>query len=92
MHLRLFLTQLFNQLSDADRILLHSNVGAVVPYQDQIDSTPTGSRRLLYSLFDRNVISEENVDYLTELFGKIHLSGAGEKLKSLFISIAPLLF
>jgi hypothetical protein len=81
MEFRALLIKLFNQLSDSDRQALHFFVGNRVPRRDRDDCTPAGSLHLLDSLFDQNLITEQNFDYLINVFEQIHCYSAAEQLK-----------
>ncbi len=81
MEFRALLINLFNQLSDTDRQALHFFVGTKVSRKDRDDCTPHGSLRLLDSLFDRNIITEQNFDYLINIFEQINCYDAAEQLK-----------
>jgi len=81
MEFRAFLINLSNQLSDGNRQALHFFIGTKVPRQDRDDCTPHGSLRLLDSLFDQNVITEQNFDYLINALEKINCYDAAEQLK-----------
>jgi hypothetical protein len=81
MEFRAFLIKLFNQLSDDDRQALHFSVGNTVPRKYRDDRTPSGSLHLLDSLFDQNLITEQNFDYLINIFEQINCNNASEQLK-----------
>lgn len=80
MEFRAFLIHLFNQLSDANRRALHFSVGNKVPRTDRDDCTTSGSLHLLDSLFDQNLITEQNFDYLINVFEQIRCNDIVEQL------------
>ena len=82
MDFRSFLINIFNQLSDDNRKALHFLVVDGVTRRVRDDCTPAGSLQLLDSLFDHNVISEENFDYLINVFEKIKCYDISNQLKS----------
>ena len=82
MDFRGFLINIFNQLSDDNRKALHFLVANGVTCKVRDDCTPAGSLQLLDSLFDRGLISEENFDYLINVFEKIKCYDASNQLKS----------
>jgi hypothetical protein len=82
MEFRTVLENLFNQLSDTDRRALHFSLGNQIPHQYRDNCTPSGSLLLLDSLFDQNLITEENFDYLINIFEKINCCNASTQLKS----------
>jgi hypothetical protein len=81
MEFRAFLIKLFNQLSDTDRRALHFSLGDQIPRQYRDDCTPSGSLHLLNSLFDQDLITEENFDYLINIFEQIKCFCASAQLK-----------
>ncbi|CAF1103535.1 unnamed protein product [Rotaria sordida] len=81
MEFRSLLIKLFNQLTNNDRQALHFAVGNKVPRKDRDNCTPSGSLNLLDSLFDRNLITEQNFDYLINIFEQINCNDASEQLK-----------
>lgn len=83
MEFRAFLTTLFNQLSDIDRQALHFSIGNKIPRKYREDYTPSGSLHLLDSLFDQNLINEENFDFLINIFEQINCSNISTQLKGL---------
>lgn len=82
MQLRALLIQLSDQLSDTDRNALHFYIGPYVSRKDRDDCTPTGTLHLFEILFDRSIVSDDNVDYLIRGFETIRCTDASEKLKS----------
>ena len=82
MDFRGFLINIFNQLSDDNRNALHFVVANRVTRRVRDDCTPTGSLQLLNSLFDQGLISEENFDYLINVFEKIQCYDISNQLKS----------
>ncbi|CAF2853811.1 unnamed protein product [Rotaria sp. Silwood2] len=81
MDFRVLLINLFNQLADNDRQALHFVVGNKVSRKDRDNCTPSGSLNLLDCLFDRNLITGENFDYLINVFEQINCNDASEQLK-----------
>ncbi|CAF3416770.1 unnamed protein product [Rotaria sp. Silwood1] len=81
MEFRALLINLFNQLADNDRQALHFVVGNKVPRKDRDNCTPSGSLNLLDSLFDRNLITGQNFDYLINVFEQINCNDISEQLK-----------
>lgn len=87
MKLRPLLIKLFDELSDTDRRALHFAFGNDIPriYRDRY--TPLASQQILENLFDRNLITEQNCDYLIRIFEKIHCHNVAIQLKGLFYEI-----
>jgi len=85
MEFRTLLIKLFNQLSDSDRQALHFSVGNQIPRNYRDNCTPNGSLHLLDSLFDQNLITEQNFDYLINIFEQINCHNASAQLKGLYI-------
>jgi hypothetical protein len=81
MEFRALLINLFNQLSDIDRRALHFSVGNKVPRQHRDNCTPCGSLHLLDSLFDQNLITEQNFDYLINIFEQINCYNISAQLQ-----------
>ena len=82
MQLRAVLIQLSDQLSDTDRKALHFYIGPYVSRNDRDDCTSNGTLRLFEILFDRCIVSDDNVDYLIRGFERIRCVDAAENLKS----------
>jgi Death effector domain len=83
MQSRALLIQLSDQLSNADREALHFYIGPYVTRTNREDCTSTGTLHLFEILFDRCIVSEDDVDYLIRVFERIRCNDAAEKLKSL---------
>ena len=79
--LRTFLVKLFDQLSDHDRQGLHYSLGNQIPGNCPNRCTPSDSLKLLDSLFEQNLISEENFDYLIDIFERIRCDRVVDQLR-----------
>jgi len=87
MEFRALLIKLFNQLSDIDRQAFHFSIGDKIPRKYRDNCTPYGSLQLLDSLFDQNLITEQNFDYLIYIFEQINCYNASTQLKGSYIIV-----
>ncbi|UJR33256.1 hypothetical protein I4U23_020711 [Adineta vaga] len=78
---RALLLKLQDCLSDNDRRRLHFIVGDTIPRQLRDDPTLGGTLNLLETLFDQAKISEQDFDYLIQVFREIHCHEAVKRLK-----------
>ena len=69
---RALLVKLQDCLSDNDRRRLHFIVGDTIPRQLRDDPSLGGTLNLLETLFDQAKISEQDFNYLIQIFREIH--------------------
>ncbi|UJR33262.1 hypothetical protein I4U23_020717 [Adineta vaga] len=78
---RALLVKLQDCLSDNDRRRLHFIVGDTIPRQLRDDPTLGGTLNLLETLFDQAKISEQDFNYLIQVFREIHCHEGVKRLK-----------
>lgn len=89
---RAFLVKLQDGLSENDRRRLHFIVGDTIPRHLRDDPTLGGTLSLLESLFDRAKISEQDFDYLIQIFQEIHCWDGVKRLQGRVHSCIFVLF
>ena len=78
---RALLVKIQELLSDGDRQRLHFLFGEDVPRHLREDPSINGSLRVLESLLDKAIITEEDCDYLINAFKKINCDNAAQRLR-----------
>jgi hypothetical protein len=89
---RAVLIKIQDLLSDKDRERLHFLLGDDIPRCLRDDSSMGGALRVLESLLEKAIISNQDCDYLIEAFMNIHCRDAAKRLKGLFLLILTLHF
>lgn len=84
---RALLLKVQDLLSDSDRERFHFLLGEDIPRYMQDDPSLGGTLRVLQSLFDKAIISDQDCDYLIEAFRKISCDDAAKRLQGLLILI-----
>jgi hypothetical protein len=83
--IRVLLLKIQDLLSERDRACLHFIIGPDVNKDLRYDTSLGGSLRLLDSLFDKAIISDQDCDYLIQAFTKIRCHDAAKRLQGSFI-------
>jgi hypothetical protein len=78
---RALLIQIQNRLSDDDRCRFHFLIGDIIPRHQRDDCTLSGTLTLLESLFDRAMISDDDLDFLLRVFREIQCYDAVKRLQ-----------
>ncbi|CAF1639663.1 unnamed protein product [Adineta ricciae] len=78
---RALLIKVQDLLSDGDRVRLHFLLGDDIPRNLRDNPSLSGTLSVLESLFDKDIISEQDCDYLIEAFKKIHCYDAAKRLQ-----------
>ncbi|UJR11826.1 hypothetical protein I4U23_016006 [Adineta vaga] len=78
---RALLIKVQDLLSDRDRVRLHFLLGDDIPRNLRDNSSLSGTLSVLESLFDKDMISDQDCDYLIEAFKKIHCYDAAKRLQ-----------
>ncbi|CAF1442422.1 unnamed protein product [Didymodactylos carnosus] len=80
-YLRGILLKVQDLLSDSDRQKLHFLFGTVIPRRLRDDSKIHGTIQLLEILFDKSLISEQDLTHLIKAFEEIGCMEAADQLK-----------
>ena len=84
---RALLLKIQDLLSDSDRQRFHFLLGEDVPRYLRDDPSLGGTLRVLQSLFDKDIINDQECDYLIDAFGKISCRDAARRLQGLLVLI-----
>ena len=79
--LRAVLIQIEERLSNEDRHRLHFLIGDLTPRAQRENVTCAGTLTLLESLFDRDIISQDYLDFLIRTFTELKCYDAVKRLK-----------
>jgi hypothetical protein len=88
---RAVLLKIQDILSDKDRQRLHFLLGDDIPRYLRDDPSLSGTLRVLESLLEKAIISDQACDYLIDAFNKIRCHDAAKRLKSLFFLILTMI-
>ena len=84
---RELLLKIQDLLSDNDRQRLHFLLGDDVPRNLRDDPSLGGTLRVLQSLFDKSIITDQDCVYLIEALKKIRCYDAAKRLQGLLSSM-----
>ena len=86
-HLRGLILKLEYRLSDHDRIRLHFFLGDDVPRRIRDDPSLAGTLNLMQSLFDQDIINEQDFTFLIKAFDEIQCLDAAQLLRGIIFFV-----
>jgi len=82
---RVLLANIPHTLSDDERKLFSFVIGDIVSRVDRDNNTLGGILNIIESLFQQEIITEDNLDFLIKVFDAINVKTAVRRLKGLLM-------